>query len=48
MLWANPVFNVGTATILLGLFAWFVLQIEKKEIQKIVNLKGKSAENNNI
>jgi O-antigen/teichoic acid export membrane protein len=35
MLWANPLFDIATATILLCLFAYFVLQLEKKEFQNM-------------
>jgi O-antigen/teichoic acid export membrane protein len=34
-LWDNHWFNLGTATFLLGFFAWFVGKIERKELEKI-------------
>ncbi len=34
-LWNNHWFNLGIATLLLGFFAWFVVQIERKELVKL-------------
>ncbi len=34
-IWDNRWFNVGTATLLLGLFVLFVTKIEKKELEKL-------------
>ena len=34
-LYDNRWFNLGTATLLLFLFTWFVIRIEKKELMKI-------------
>ena len=33
--WDNRWFNMATATILLGLFAFFVAKVERKELEKI-------------
>jgi len=33
--WDNRWFNIGTATLLLGLFALFVAKIERKELEKM-------------
>lgn len=35
MLWDNPWFNIGTATILLAMFVLFIGKIEKKELEKL-------------
>jgi len=34
-LYNNVVFNLTTATILTAAFAWFILLVEKKEMQKL-------------
>jgi len=34
-LWSNRWFNLATATLLLGSFAWFIVRIEKKELQRL-------------
>ena len=34
-LWDNHWFNLGTATLLLGFFTWFVAKIERKELEKL-------------
>ena len=34
-LWDNHWFNLGTATVLIGFFAWFVGKIERKELEKM-------------
>lgn len=34
-LWGNPWFNLGIATLLLFLFTWFVITIERKELEKM-------------
>ena len=47
-LWTNPWFNLGIATALLIFFTMFVIQIEKKELQRIPVLRkfirGKTAD----
>ena len=39
MLWNNIWFSIGTATLLLLLFTFFVSRIERKELEKIPMLK---------
>lgn len=34
-MWDNRWFNIATATFLLGLFAWFIAKIERKELEKM-------------
>lgn len=34
-IWSNHWFNLGTATLLLFLFAWFIVRIERKELQNL-------------
>lgn len=38
-IWDNHWFNLGTATFLLGLFAFFILKVEKRELSKIPILR---------
>jgi O-antigen/teichoic acid export membrane protein len=35
MLWGNPWFNLGTATLLLFLFTSFIIKIERKELERM-------------
>ena len=35
MLWGNVVFSLATATILIGLYTWFIVQIEKREFKQL-------------
>lgn len=34
-IWPNHLFNLATATLLLFLFAWFIVRIERKELQNL-------------
>ena len=35
MLWGNAIFSLFIATILIGLYGWFIIQVEKREFKQI-------------
>ena len=35
ILWANLIFSLSIATLLLGVYAWFIILVEKQELQKL-------------
>jgi hypothetical protein len=35
LLWINLIFNLAIATLLLFVYAWFIVLVEKKELQKL-------------